>query len=402
MFHFDRGLKLTKADLAIDFRRRQPRAFISHAHADHMARHEYALCTPATAALYQLRFGPRPTRRPALSRAARVGRAAADHLSGRPLPGLGHAVGRRRRSVAALHRRLQAGRIGHGRAGRAAAGRHAGHRKHLRQPVLPPSAARRSARPAVHAGARRRSTAAPRRSSRPTCWARARKSRRLLTRRRLSGAAASEDSTPSARSIARAASTWAIATSTPAMPLPGHVVVVPPRMHRAGRLPGLKQTVTFAVTGWATHERTRGRLGVDHAMPLSDHADYDELFEAVERVAPSVSIARTARRASSIACGGRLQRPSARGRPARRAGRRGSAEAAVLTPAIGAIPMQSKAKSVGEYLAALPADRRAAISAGAQGDSATSRQGLRRGHAMRHDWLLRAAPALSGRLPLRS
>ena len=56
VFHFDRGLKLTRADLAIDFRRRQPRAFVSHAHADHMARHEYALCTPATAALYRQRL----------------------------------------------------------------------------------------------------------------------------------------------------------------------------------------------------------------------------------------------------------------------------------------------------------------------------------------------------------
>jgi Cft2 family RNA processing exonuclease len=71
-------------------------------------------------------------------------------------------------------------------------------------------------------------------------------------------------------------------------PLPGHVVVVPPRMHRGSRLPGLKRTVTFAVTGWAMHDRTRGRLGVDHAVPLSDHADYDELFEAVERVEPRV------------------------------------------------------------------------------------------------------------------
>ena len=30
MFHYDRGLKLTRADLAVDFRRRQPRGFISH------------------------------------------------------------------------------------------------------------------------------------------------------------------------------------------------------------------------------------------------------------------------------------------------------------------------------------------------------------------------------------
>ncbi len=62
VFYWDGGLKLRKADLAIDFRRRQARAFISHAHTDHMARHEYALCTPATAALYQLRLGKRPIR----------------------------------------------------------------------------------------------------------------------------------------------------------------------------------------------------------------------------------------------------------------------------------------------------------------------------------------------------
>ncbi len=61
LFHWENGLKLTTADLAIDFRRRQPRAFISHAHNDHMARHEFALCTPPTAALYQLRLGPRRT-----------------------------------------------------------------------------------------------------------------------------------------------------------------------------------------------------------------------------------------------------------------------------------------------------------------------------------------------------
>ena len=74
----------------------------------------------------------------------------------------------------------------------------------------------------------------------------------------------------------------------PGQPLPGHAVVVPPRMHRGGLLPNLKRIVTFAVTGWAMHARTRGRLGVDHAIPLSDHADYDELFEAVERVQPRV------------------------------------------------------------------------------------------------------------------
>jgi Cft2 family RNA processing exonuclease len=70
--------------------------------------------------------------------------------------------------------------------------------------------------------------------------------------------------------------------------LPGHALVVPPRFHRAGGMPHLPRAVRFAVTGWAMHAQTRFRLGVDHAIPLSDHADYDELFQAVERVSPRV------------------------------------------------------------------------------------------------------------------
>jgi hypothetical protein len=42
------------------------------------------------------------------------------------------------------------------------------------------------------------------------------------------------------------------------------------------------------VTGWAVDKKAKYRFGVDHAIPLSDHADYDELFEAVARVSPRV------------------------------------------------------------------------------------------------------------------
>ncbi len=66
---------------------------------------------------------------------------------------------------------------------------------------------------------------------------------------------------------------------------PGQTLIVPPR---TPRLAGLRREVRIAVTGWAVHARTKYRLGVDHAVPLSDHADYDELFEAVRRVRPQV------------------------------------------------------------------------------------------------------------------
>jgi Cft2 family RNA processing exonuclease len=66
---------------------------------------------------------------------------------------------------------------------------------------------------------------------------------------------------------------------------PGWAVVVPPN---TGRWEQLGRQVRIAVTGWAVDERTKYRLGVDRAVPLSDHADYDELFEAVARVEPRV------------------------------------------------------------------------------------------------------------------
>jgi Cft2 family RNA processing exonuclease len=67
---------------------------------------------------------------------------------------------------------------------------------------------------------------------------------------------------------------------------PGQVVIAPPRGMRNYRVPNLGPTVSFAVTGWAMDPSTKYRLGVDHAIPLSDHADFDQLLETVERVAP--------------------------------------------------------------------------------------------------------------------
>ncbi len=284
MFHFDRGLKLTKADLAIDFRRRQPRAFISHAHTDHMARHELALCTPGTAALYCRRYGERTTR----------------HLPYRtPLDwgGLrlttfpaGHCLGSAMLLAEDGERSLLY--TGDFKLGESAT-------------------AERAELPRADLLVIESTYGQPRYRHPP----RASAIDQLLT---LVAAAIASGATPvvEAYTMGKSQEVTRIITAGgfPVLQhpkiyeislvyrsfgvdlgdhhkyageaLPGHVVVVPPRMHRAGRLPGLKRTVTFAVTGWATHERTREKLGVDHAVPLSDHADYDELFEAIERVSP--------------------------------------------------------------------------------------------------------------------
>ncbi|MCW1926474.1 ATP-dependent DNA ligase [Luteolibacter arcticus] len=54
---FQRGLHLPELDLWLDPWDPKPWAFVSHAHADHFARHETALCSAVTGALVRSRYG---------------------------------------------------------------------------------------------------------------------------------------------------------------------------------------------------------------------------------------------------------------------------------------------------------------------------------------------------------
>lgn len=56
MFHFDQGLFLTGLHLAMDVTRRQPWGYISHAHADHIAHHERTMGTAPTLAMVHRRL----------------------------------------------------------------------------------------------------------------------------------------------------------------------------------------------------------------------------------------------------------------------------------------------------------------------------------------------------------
>ncbi len=54
---YNRGLYLPAADLWLDPREAKPCAFVSHAHSDHVARHQTSLCSQGTAALLAARYG---------------------------------------------------------------------------------------------------------------------------------------------------------------------------------------------------------------------------------------------------------------------------------------------------------------------------------------------------------
>lgn len=64
------------------------------------------------------------------------------------------------------------------------------------------------------------------------------------------------------------------------------VLVAPPNAARSGFVTRFDNPLRIVATGWALLKGAPYRYGVDHALPLSDHADYDELLELIERVRP--------------------------------------------------------------------------------------------------------------------
>lgn len=68
----------------------------------------------------------------------------------------------------------------------------------------------------------------------------------------------------------------------------GHVVIAPPN---ASQIDALRQRAgcrTAMVSGWGLDKAAKYRYRVDEVFPLSDHADYPELLQTVESVQPRV------------------------------------------------------------------------------------------------------------------
>lgn len=66
----------------------------------------------------------------------------------------------------------------------------------------------------------------------------------------------------------------------------GHVLLFPPSNGRSIAIKKLKVCRTAMLTGWALQPGAKFRYQVDEIFPLSDHADYPELVETVEEVKP--------------------------------------------------------------------------------------------------------------------
>jgi putative mRNA 3-end processing factor len=285
MFHYDAGLFLTAAQLGVDVRRRQPRCFVSHAHADHIARHQLALATRGTACLYRHRLGPH--HRVLEMEYRRPVEFAGLELTAYPA---GHCLG----SAMLLADNGDQTLL------------YTGDYK------LGPSATSEPAElPRADVLVMESTFGRPqyRLPARTTVIA------QLLE---IVHAALAEERTPvvHAYPLGKSQEVTKILTDSgvPVLqhvvvyevsciyeacgvdlgdfacfdgrPLAGHAVVTMPRSAKHHRLPNLGRTVSIAVTGWAADASAKYRLGVDHALPLSDHADYDQLIETVRQVEP--------------------------------------------------------------------------------------------------------------------
>jgi Cft2 family RNA processing exonuclease len=286
MFHFDGGLKITSIDLAVDVTRRQPRGFISHAHTDHMGRHELAYCTPATAALYQKRYGTRPTRLMPFGEPL-----AWDGLTLTTLPA-GHVLG-----SAMLHVSGPQGTLLY-------TGDFKLRGSATAEPADPPRVdvlvmestfgdPRYRLPPRDEAIAQLlaivEQTLALGRTPvvRAYVLGKAQEVSRILT-----AAGLRVVQHPLVHEISQIYQSCGCELGPVELcdgpPPPDAVVIAPPRNQKATTLVGLRRPVFIAVTGWAIDPAWRWRLGADYAVPLSDHADFDELIECARRTEPAV------------------------------------------------------------------------------------------------------------------
>lgn len=64
------------------------------------------------------------------------------------------------------------------------------------------------------------------------------------------------------------------------------VLVAPPHVARTAFVTRFESPCRIVMSGWGMLKNAIYRYGVDHVLPLSDHADFDELLELIDRVNP--------------------------------------------------------------------------------------------------------------------
>lgn len=286
MIIYDDGLKLASG-MAIDFQRRQQLAFVSHAHGDHMARHELAVCTASTAAIYQHRLG---RRRVKIVEYGEPWKQGDDTLTAVPA---GHMLGS---AMLLVERGLSL--LYTGDFQRNAARTAAPIERFPQVDVLIMESTFGDPRwtlPDVdqtEAELLEWIDDAWRQDRPPVVFAYATgKSQEMIALLAEAGKTVRQHP-----KVAKITNVYRQQGCDLPEPLlydgkhvgEGEVVLLPPRNHRASFLACPKRCTRIGVTGWGIDPRTRHRLQVDRIAVLSDHADYPQLVSSVEQAAPEL------------------------------------------------------------------------------------------------------------------
>ncbi|MGQ9505653.1 MAG: MBL fold metallo-hydrolase RNA specificity domain-containing protein [Thermogutta sp.] len=264
-------------------RRPHAQAFVSHAHSDHIARHEYILCTAETGAFLRLRLGPRQTRE--MSYGQTIDWAGVS-LTVYPA---GHCLGSAMLAVEYRGERLL----------------YTGDfklRPALTTPAAQPIKADILIMETTYGDPRYRMPPEEEvledliRAIRKI-WDLGRwpvviayalgKAQEISARLCRAGLPIVQHS--SVASISRIYEQFGVSLGSYRLfdgtLEPGEVLITSPQ---AVRNLANESVVRIAVTGWALHPSANYRLNADLAFPLSDHADYDELLQMVEAVQPTI------------------------------------------------------------------------------------------------------------------
>lgn len=282
LFAVDRGLFLLPSRIALDVTRRQAIGFISHAHMDHAAHHALALCTEPTARLVRHRLGNVSTKIMPLGESVEVAglkltALPAGHIFGSAMAYAEHDLG----TV------LYTGdfRLGPSATAEEAQLRSAdylimectfGH-PHYR---LPPRATviemlLEKINEAFHRGATPVISA--------YVLGKSQEVTKILTSHGVP-VLQHPDIYAISKIYEEAGCDLGDYRPYTGRPVAGCAVIVPPKPLTPGGLPGAVHTEKFHVTGWAFDPRRRRNAPQDHWIPLSDHADFDQLIRAVEEV----------------------------------------------------------------------------------------------------------------------
>ncbi|MFZ4765881.1 MAG: MBL fold metallo-hydrolase RNA specificity domain-containing protein [Roseimicrobium sp.] len=285
---YAQGIFVPEADLWLDPPRRRPRAFVSHAHSDHFARHEWTLCSPPTAQLIIRRYGvprarilaPQPFHQPLDWNGFSICLLPAGHILGSAMLHLTRLA-----DGATL---LYTGdfKLRHGLTAEPAVLQHADTlvmettfgRPEFVFPPLEETVAR------MHHFVRETLSAC---ETPALLGYSLGKAQEILAA--LAGCTGPIMVHPTILELAETYHACGYSFPKHRVFEPtdaaGHALVLPPksRQHYAS-IPKLR---TVMLSGWALTKGAKYRYGVDELLPLSDHADYHELLECVAQVAPT-------------------------------------------------------------------------------------------------------------------